>query len=123
MKYSIDHIKLLTSLKEKGFDETSEHTLNVLKDVSDQISDIKEQQKELKDSIKNLKETIDEVKDGFPSKDPHGHKAYHERVMREDLNNEKMREKIKGEILQKLFMLLTTLVITGLGIKFGTGIL
>ena len=123
MKYSIDHIKLLTSLKEKGLDETAEYTLSVLKDASDQMMDIQSQQKTLSDKVDHLSETIEEMRDGFPGRDPHGHKAYHEKVMQENINNERLKDKIKGEILQKLFLLLITLAITGLGIKLGFGII
>lgn len=119
MRYNLEHVKLITAMREKKIDEAAEHLLEVLHEINENIESAKLHRTEILDDLKKVQKEIDYVRRGFPLEDPHGHRAYHEKMMREEEHHIKMKEQIVKEVIQKGVIIGITLVIGVLGLQFG----
>lgn len=119
MRYNMEHVKLITSFKEGKFDESSEHFLNVLHQMNQQIETTNIHHTHIMDELEKIKHELEIMKKGFPSEDPRGHRAYHEKMMREQDASTRLREQIMREVIQKGILIGISLIIGALGLKFG----
>jgi hypothetical protein len=115
---AMDKINLITGLKEKGMSDVGEYMLSLMQQIDADVASLKAKQDELENTVESLTSSMDRHKEAFPNGDVHGHRIYHEKVIRTAMANEGIKHSLKGDVLQKALFLILGLAATGLGLKW-----
>jgi len=115
----MNRINLVALLKEAGEDELAENVFHILFNIDDEIKTLKKEFYHTKKDIDELKKALDVIHRAFPNDDIHGHRLYHEKIIRTVIANEEVKNSLKIDIVQKVTWFVVLLVIAGLGLKLG----
>jgi len=119
MRYNLNHIKLISALKEKNTEQATEYLMEVLHEINSNYYENYSNINKINEKLEKLEEDLHNIKEGFPSGDARGHRAYHERMMRDQEQSAKIKEQIMKEVIQKGILIAISLIIGALGLKFG----
>jgi hypothetical protein len=106
-------------MRENRINEAAEHLLEVLHDINTNIENAQIHRTEILEKLEKIEKELEQIKNAFPSGDPHGHRAYHEKMMREQEHSTKIKEQIFKEVVQKGILIVISLIVGALGLKFG----
>ena len=107
----IDKVRLISSLKECN-SELSELAFLVIHDMDLEI-------KTMKATVDKLEKSINEIENAFANGDIHGHRLYHERLIRNSFANESVKASVKTDLVQKAIYFTIAAVLAFVGIKIG----
>jgi hypothetical protein len=108
----LDKVHLIACLKEANMEKVAQHAFAVIHEMDSEI-------KSLRRSADKLEEDIAELKKAFPDTDIHGHRLYHERLIRSSFANESVKNSVKADLIQKAMMIIVIAVAAFFGIKSG----
>jgi hypothetical protein len=108
----IDKVKLVACIRECGNPELAEHAFEVINDMDSEI-------KRLAKVQERILTTIEEMQKAFPDHDIHGHRLYHERLIRSAFANESVRSAVKADMLTKMILFAVGAMALALGINIG----
>lgn len=116
---TMNRINLVALLKEAGEHDLAENVFHILFDIDDEIKNCKKELYHVKREIEVIKENIELIRKAFPNEDIHGHRLYHDKIIRAVLANEEVKNSLKVDLVQKVTWFVILLVIAGLGLKLG----
>jgi len=123
MMTDLDEFKLIAAIKDKDFDAIAEHTLIILENRSEMMSQLASQHVSILERIDKLAETVKEFEKGFPDGDVHGHRIYHERLIRNVAAQENFWNGLKSDLATKglwaVILVVVGLIVSGVGVKMG----
>jgi hypothetical protein len=108
---NMEQVRLISALKDKDFDKVAEHMMYLFERQDDVDKRVEALQRQMDDAIK-----------AFPKEDICGHRLYHEKVIRQHLAREEVRQSVKTDMYQKVAWVVIGLIVTGAGLKFGIGL-
>jgi hypothetical protein len=110
----LDQVNLVASLKDKGLDDVARHTFSVVHDMDQRIIRIMRE-------LETLRKEMDEVAKAFPDADIHGHRLYHQKLIRESFAEENIKSSVKADIITKIILFAVAAIAAVLGLKIGLG--
>lgn len=110
----LEQVNLVAALKEKGLDDVAKHTFAVVHDLDTRMARVMH-------DVEILQAEMEELAKAFPDADIHGHRLYHQRLIRQSFADESVRSSIKADLLTKMVLFAVAAVAAVMGIKIGFG--
>jgi hypothetical protein len=110
----MDQVNLVSALKEKGLDDIANHTFAVIHDMDQRLILVMR-------NVEILQNEMEELAKAFPDSDVHGHRLYHQRLIRSSFAEENVKSAVKSDLITKMILFAVAAVATVLGLKLGFG--
>ena len=119
----ISEFKLISAIRDQNFDQIAESAMIVLEERAEMMKQLANQHVTLLEKLERLTQAIEEFEKGFPQGDIHGHRLYHERLIRNVVAKEDFWNGLKSDLAKKglwaVLLVTVGLIVAGLGAKIG----